>query len=346
MLGFQTERGSGGREGLERDAWLQTVKWQALAARQVSGELKFASVWTWGWANWGQRGLDPDKAAAACVFLWTRSHAYCDGPAAAGPDFDRSLVAGQIRMGGNVQCTSGSGQITYAAIRQLQTLTGDREIAYTSLLARQAESRYARVTTAQVLAAERGVIASRFDGSSSAYRAALSEANASVAVARGVIADQLRRGRIEATLSVPSPSGAAITSFYLAYPDLLTRSVEAKPAPWWLGGRTRGLALSSLAPALLFTMPGGRKALVRTMIGSYAVKPLGETVELGALPLERARPAISSALRSFARGAAFETWSVNRQTSLLSSAICRGDDLPAPGAVDLSMYLPFLAPTG
>jgi hypothetical protein len=97
---------------------------------------------------------------------------------------------------------------------------------------------------------------------------------------------------------------------------------------------------------LLFTMPGGRKGLVRTMIGSYAVKPLGETVELGALPLELARPAISSALRSFARGAAFETWSVNRQTSLLSSAICRGDDLPASGAVDLSMYLPFLAPTG
>jgi len=346
MLGFQTERGSGGREGLERDAWLQTVKWQALAARQVSGELKFATVWSWGWANWGERGLDPDKSAAACVYLWARSHAFCDAPSMAGPSFDRSLVEGQIRMAGNVQCTSGSGQITYAAVRQLQTLTGDREIAYTSLLARQAESRYARVTTAQILAAERGVIASRFGGSAAAYTAALRDAHASVAVARGVIADQLRRGRIESTLSVPAPSGAAITSFYLSYPDLLTRSVEAKPAPWWLGGRTRGLALSSLAPALLFTMPGGRKSLVRTMIGSYAVKPLGETVELGALPLERARPAISSALRSFARGAAFETWSTNRQAGLLPSVICRGDDLPAPGAVDLSMYLPFLAPTG
>ncbi|MDX6510162.1 MAG: hypothetical protein QOG81_1914, partial [Gaiellaceae bacterium] len=267
-------------------------------------------------------------------------------PSMAGASFDRSLVAGQIRMGGNVQCTSGAGQITYAAVRQLQTLTGDREIAYTSLLARQAESRYARVSTKQILAAERGVIASRFGGSSAAYGAALRDAHASVAVARGVIADQLRRERIESTLSVPAPSGSAITSFYLSYPDLLTRSVEAKPAPWWLGGRTRGLALSSLAPASLFTMPGGRKGLLRTMIGSYAVKPLGETVELGALPLERARPAIASALRSFARGAAFETWSVNRQTGLLPSVICRGDDLPAPGAVDLSMYLPFLAPTG
>jgi hypothetical protein len=346
ILGFQTERGSGGREGLERSAWFRTVKWQVLAARQVAAELKFQTVWSWGWANWGQRGLDPDKQAAACVYLWTRSHALCDGPTAAGDGFDRSLVEGQIVLSGGVQCTSAAGRITLTGIRQLQTLTGDREIAYTALLARLAESAHARVTTAQVLAAERGVIASRFGGSPGAYRAALRDAHASVAVARGVIADQLRRGRIEATLRAPAPSGAAITSFYLAYPDLLTRQVEAKPAPWWLGWRTRGLALSSLAPASLFTMPGGRKGLVRTMIGSYAVKPLGETVELGALPLERARPAISAALRSFARGAAFEGWSVDRQGGLLRSVTCRGDDLPAPGAVDLSMYLPFLTPTG
>ncbi|MDQ5821238.1 MAG: hypothetical protein M3540_07355 [Actinomycetota bacterium] len=346
MLGFQTERGAGGREGLERNAWLEVIKWQALAVQQASTELKFASVWSWGWANWGQRGLDPDKPAAACVYLWARSRALCDGPAAAGARFNASLVEGQLRVPGGLQCTSRSGSITLAGIRQLQTLTGDREIAYTALLARLAESTRARVTTAQVLAGERGVIASRFAGSVGAYRAALREAHASVAVARGVIADQLRRGRIEATLNAPAPSSAAVTSFYLAYPELLTRQVEAKPAPWWLGWRTRGLAISSLAPASLFTMPGGRKGLIRTMIGSYAVRPLGETVELGALPLERARPAISSALRSFARGAAFEGWSANRQSGVLPTVTCRSDDLPAPGAIDLSMYLPFLAPTG
>ena len=346
MLGFQTERGAGGREGLERNAWFEVIKWQALSARQVQSELKFQTIWSWGWANWGARGLDPDKPDAACVYLWARAPGLCNGPAAAGRAFNASRVEGQIRLGRGVQCTSSAGKITNGAIRQLQTLTGDREIAYTALLGRLAESSRSRVTTAQVLAAERGVIASRFGGSAGAYRAALRDARAGVAVARGVIADQLRRGRIEETLRVGAPSNAAITSFYLSYPEVLTRRVEAKPAPWWLGGRTRGLALSSLAPAPLFTMPGGRKGLVRTMIGNYAVRPLGETVELGALPLERARPAIAAALRSFARGVAFERWSSNRQGVILPTLICRRDDLPAPGAIDLSMYLPFLAPTG
>jgi hypothetical protein len=346
MLGFQTERGSGGREGLERSAWLQTIKWQALAARQVASELKFQTVWTWGWANWGQRGLDPDKPAAACVYLWTRAPGLCNGPEQAGPKFNASRAEGQILLQGGVQCTSAQGRITLGAIRQLQTLTGDREIAYTALLARLGESRYTRVTTAQVVAAERGVISSRFGGSAGAYYAALREAHASVAVARGVIADQLRRARIEATLHVPAPSGSAVSSFYLSYPELLTRQVEAKPAPWWLGGRIRGLALSSIAPESVFKMPGGRSGLVRTVTGSFAVKPLGEPVELGALPLSQARPAIVAALRSFARGAAFENWSANRQPAVFTTMICRGDDLPAAGAVDLSMYLPFLAPTG
>ena len=36
FLGFQTTKGSGGREGLEAEAWFRTVKWQALAARYVA----------------------------------------------------------------------------------------------------------------------------------------------------------------------------------------------------------------------------------------------------------------------------------------------------------------------
>src|SRR5207248_391392 len=73
MLGFHTELHQGGREGLKpAQAWFRTVKWQALSAKQVASEWPFATIWSWGWANWGQRGLDPDKPAAACVYLWTR----------------------------------------------------------------------------------------------------------------------------------------------------------------------------------------------------------------------------------------------------------------------------------
>jgi hypothetical protein len=199
------------------------------------------------------------------------------------------------------------------------------------------------VTTEQVLSAERVVVSTRFHGSDSAYHAALRSAHASLAIARGVIADELRRAKIQGRLAAPVPSSAAISAFYLAYPDVLTRPVSASPAPVWLGGRKRGLALSSLAPPSVFTLPGGRKSRVRTMDGSYLVRPLGETMPLGAVPLDRARPAISAALRQFARGAAFDRWTTQRQTGLLESAICRRDDLPQAGSVELATFLPFLA---
>ena len=122
--------------------------------------------------------------------------------------------------------------------------------------------------------------------------------------------------------------------------------MAAKPAPWWLGGSASGLALSSLAPAPLFRVPAGRASTVRAFDGSYVVRPLGRTMPLGALPLSRARTGIVAALRTFARGAAFERWTADRQTSALRQTICYRDDLPAPAAVDLSTFLPFLSPTG
>src|SRR5581483_8025215 len=71
MLGFQSGPGTGGREGLKpSSAWFDVVKWQALAAKEVAQELGLASVWSWGWGTFNTAGADPDKAAAACVYLW------------------------------------------------------------------------------------------------------------------------------------------------------------------------------------------------------------------------------------------------------------------------------------
>ena len=39
-----------------------------------------ATVWSWGWGTFNAAGADPDKQAAACVFLWTRDASLCDGP--------------------------------------------------------------------------------------------------------------------------------------------------------------------------------------------------------------------------------------------------------------------------
>ena len=62
VLGFQTRRGSGGREGLEpAGAWFEVAKLQALAAKQVARELGLAHVWSWGWAFFNEQAADPDK---------------------------------------------------------------------------------------------------------------------------------------------------------------------------------------------------------------------------------------------------------------------------------------------
>ena len=347
MLGFHTEPHQGGREGLEpAQAWFRTVKWQALSAKQVATEWRFGTIWSWGWANWGQRGLDPDKPAAACVYLWTRDHRLCNGPAMAGPGFVTSMTEGQIKLPGSVYCTVGRRQISTAAISRLSALTGDRQLALTALFARAVQSDQEQVDAADVLAAERAVVVQRFHGSAGAYRAALASAGANVTIARGILGDELRRVRVEARLYGGRPSGSAVARFYSAYPNLLARPVVVTPAPWWLGGSGRGLALSSLAPPSLFRVPAGRTSTVRAFDGLYSVRPLGQAMPLGALPLSRAREGIVAALRVFARGAAFERWTAAQQTSALRRTICARDDLPAPAAVDLSTYLPFLSPTG
>jgi len=345
MLGFQTQTGTGGREGLALDKWLQTIKWQALAARQAAEDLHFATVWSWGWGTFGTRGVDPDKPAAACVYLWTRAASLCDGPKWAGEGFDASRTEGQIRLPSGIVCSIGGSRIASAEFGPLVQLTGDRDLAFTALLERIAERRLVPISTDQMLAAERTVIATRFGGSASAYRAALAAARATVPAARQILADQLRRARIEATLPKSSPRESAIETFYLGYPDLLVRPVEASPAAPWLAGKKKGYALSELAPDALFGLRADGRSTVRTLNGSFKVHALGAAVPLGSLPLAQVRPAIRAALQAFAQGAAFEGWTAARQTSVLNQATCLGDNLPAPGSVDLSLFVPFLGPT-
>jgi hypothetical protein len=347
VLGFQTGRGAGGREGLEPPhAWYEVVKWQALAARQVASEWKVGSVWSWGWGHWGTSTADPDKAVAACVYLWTRSRALCDAPGMAGPEFNHSLSEGQINLPRGIQCQVGRRQVTTQAVTRLQALTGDRQLALTALYARAVEREEVRPSASSILAAERTVIALRFGGNVGAYRAALVAAGATPLLAREILGDSLRRAVIETRLPVRAPSAREISAFYLAFPELLARPVRVDPAPWWLGGRKVGIALSSLAPERVFKVKTGRTASVRSLDGLYTVRALGEPMALGALPLERARPAISAALTAFARGEAFERWASARQTSMLRVTTCLRDDMPAPGPVDLATFLPFLSLTG
>lgn len=344
MLSFLSEKGIGGRNGLQpASAWFQVVKWDALSAKEVASELRLGSVFSWGWQEWNRKEVDPTKPKAACVWLWARTRSLCNAPRMLGKGFDDSLTAGQIRLAKGTICQApGIDALGARAVGSLQTLTGDRNAALSSLFERNVEVAEQPVSRHALLAAEREVIADSFHGSRNAYVAALRAAHATVGTARGVLTDELRRARLELERYAPKPTAAEVAAFYSAYPDLLVRLVRVSPSAPWVAGGKRGLAIDEAAPQRLFALPAGRKAHVATLLGTFAVRPLGPAQPLGSLPLSAVRPAIVAALRGFERAQAFERWTIARQNVVLNRTTCLHDQLPQPAAIDLTEYLPFL----
>jgi hypothetical protein len=344
MISFATSPGFGGRSGLQpASAWYQVAKWEALSARQVAVETGIASVWSWGWGEWNAAEQDPDKPYALCTWLWVRSPALCDAPKAIGAGFDASLTEGQLSLlPAGAECVFGAQTLTTAAIQQLEQLTDDPDTATSAEFEQLVENAVAPVPESAVLAAEKAVILQEFRGSRAIYLGALAKAHASVDVARAILAGELRQAAVEATLPAGTPSAADIQTFYSSYPTLPVRLVSSTPAASWLGGKPKGLALSQVAPNRLFSLATGASGTIRTTQGTFTVKALQDAVPLGAVPLGKATPAIRAALESFQRGQAFEQWTVAKQRAALNTAICAGDDLPQPAAIDLTSYLPFL----
>jgi hypothetical protein len=343
MLGFQSRRGTGGREGLQpRQAWYRIVKLEALAARLVAKELDIGSVWSWGWAAWSDAERDPAKEAAACVWLWTRDPKLCDGPAMAGDGFEPSLIEGQPPKGG-VECLVGKARMTRRAVTQLAALTRERNFAKSTLLARLVMRQQVQVAGTDVLKAEASIVKARFGGSRARYLAVLRRARANRSIALGAIEDELMRRAIAHRIKVGPPSGRAIVDYYETFSSSPARPLEARPAPWWLKDRPIGLALSGLAPVNVFSLPGGIFTNVATGNGSIRVRPLGEELPLGAFPLAFARPSIRAALIESARETAFQTWLRAHEADALRRTTCARDDLPIAASVDLTSLLPFLA---
>jgi hypothetical protein len=347
FLGFQTTKGTGGREGLAAKPWFETVKWQALAARFVAQEMKVSSLWSWGWAEWttmpGEH--DPAKPKAACVYLWTRDPKLCNGPAAAGKGFNRSRTEGQLILAPGLRCKLGAAAVRWSAINPILKLTGDPELAFSNAFARAVEQRSAHVSYADILAAERSIVAARFNGSRGAYNAAIAQAHTGVSVARGIIGDELRRARIQAKFRVGGPSASQIADYRANYGDLQARLVQTKSQAAWLGGRRTGYALASTAPPQLMALASGRWASVWSPLGRVQVRPLGPPKTLSSLPLGSVRPSIRTALIEQAREEHFPAWLAAAQKSAFPEAICWRDQFPELGEVDLTNYLPFVALT-
>jgi hypothetical protein len=211
MLGFHSAQtpGIGGRQGLQpAAAWLRVVKWEALGARQVAADTGATSIWSWGWGTFGPESVDPDKAAAACVWLWTRDPTLCDGPGVGGPPFVTSLAEGQIVLPQGDYCGfAGGRRIATVTVDALARLTGDRHAAVTAAFEQAALQTTAKVREAQVLAVEKRAIARTFHGNRRAYLRALAKRHATLGVARSLIRDELRRRAIAAT---PAAAGAPL----------------------------------------------------------------------------------------------------------------------------------------
>jgi hypothetical protein len=340
MLTFSSTPGAGGRERLQPlSKWLDVVKWEALAAKQVAADTGIGSVWSWGWGTWNIAGNDPDKPIAACVWLWTRDRSLCDAPAVAnGSGFDPSLQVTKTLPSGAL-CVLDDATLSASSVAGLQRITGDRDIAYSAALQRLVLGEAAGARPSDVVAAERDVVADRFRGGRAAYLAALRKAGATLVSARAVLGDELRRKQIVSHLRIPAPSSRQIEAYYQTYAQAPARLVRAPRALAWLGNRKSGVALSTTAPGRVFRLPDGGHA----MLGGVKITAVGEAAPLGAFPLAAAAPSIRAALASHAREDAFRTWSSQRQNQALNRLECAKDDLPQPAPVDLTDWLPFLS---
>jgi hypothetical protein len=342
MLGFQASN----RGSMPAIPWFHHVKLQALAAKQVAREYGLGSIWSWGWQARNTAQADPDKEVGACVWLWTRNPKLCNGPEAAGPDFDPTFTTGQITLARGVRCVIRERAITYSGVGQLARVTGDPAVAFSAAYARAVLAGLVNVAREDVLAAERAIIASRFRGSRRAYRAALRRSRATQALAREIIADEVRQHRMGRRFRVGAATPEQIRSYYESVADTPARMVQVKPRAWWLGNRREGLAIGSLAPPQAFGIPIGKKWIrIRTADGLSRIRTEDATFPLGTFPLSLARPTVVAALKEIKRRQVFERWFARPLNDGLGRLRCSNDELPPVAVVDMTTYLPFLTLT-
>jgi hypothetical protein len=329
MLQFSSTRGAGGREGLQPlGKWLDVVKWEALAAKQVAYELHVPTIWSWGWASFNPSGNDPDKPTVACTYLWTRDHSLCNAPALAGSQLDQSLDVGATLPAGTV-CLLGKTALKATDLAAMARVTGDRDVAFSAVFEHAVLAAAKRADPAAVAAAERGVVLDRFHSSRTAYLAALATAKVTPALARTILGDELRRQAVEATLRVAPPTATEVQDWYASHATVQARTV-----------RLQKKVSLVLAPAdRIFALAPGASVT----IGGVKVTALGEAAPLAAFPFALAAPAVRAALVRESKGAAFETWVRRRQNQSLDALSCTHDQRPLPSAVALTDWAPFLA---
>jgi hypothetical protein len=347
MLGFQSGIGYAGREGLQpTDSWLEIVKLEALAAKEVASELGVATVWSWGWGTFDASGADADKAVAACTYLWTRDPMLCDVLQQVDGGFDGSIDEGQIELAAGVQCTVGTsklGVLTAAAVDRLQRVARGRQAALNALLVRYlVQGRI--VSPSRIRKAEAAIVYARFNGSHRRYVAALTKNGLTTETGRAVLLDELRLQNVEAGLKVPAPSAATVRAFRKSHGGTRVRMVTSSIPLAWLGNRKAGVAIpGSDAPPQVLRARSGQKLRVPTANGIARIT-IGSALPLRQTAGADADPSVSSLLRSTARRTAGATWLAGAATKALAGTTCLRDVLPSGTPQDIATRTPFLRP--
>ena len=89
FLGFHTNPGQGGRERLKpASAWFDTIKWQVLAIKQVSREIRWRRSGPGAGASGPRRIAIPTSRPPRASTSGRANHSLCAGPQMAGPKFD------------------------------------------------------------------------------------------------------------------------------------------------------------------------------------------------------------------------------------------------------------------
>ena len=343
MLTFSSTPKAGGREGLQPlSKWLDVVKWEAIAARQVAGELHLASIWSWGWAAFNPAGNDPDKpngrvrvALDAGPLALRRAGARGEG---------LRPVARRRRTPcrpGRCACSVRPGS-SRSDVSALNRLTGNRDLAYSAELQHAVLAAGCRSTDRRPSPqAEVDTILDHFGGSRSAYLAALVRAKATPALARRILADELRRRAVEShparCLRPARPRSASGSS---TYATMLARPVRAaKPCR---GSATCGAGSpsSGVAPGRLLALAAGRDGADRRREGD------GGSARRRRSARSRSRrllPRFATALVAQERHAAFAVWARRRENQSLGNLTCQHDQPPQPATVDLTDWLPYLS---
>jgi hypothetical protein len=343
QIQFNSSPGLGARAGLQPpSAWFEIVKLEALAAKHVVTQFRLAGVWSWGWATFVNTAVDPDKPAAACVWLWARDPALCDAPSVAGV-FDTATSQSELVLEPGLRCVFEDGRIDRKAIGRFTKVTGDEAYATSVLFEHAVLEAEQPVDPKDVLSAERAVVAASFGGDRGRYRATLAQAKLTLGDARAILTARLRRDLILSRFRPPSPTSPQIADFIATYADQPVRLVQTTAKAPWLGGAARGWAVSSLAPSQLFTLAAA--GTIDTADGSFTVTPLGPSLPLGLVPRSQAAAAAKIVLGRLAREQVYRTWLHGQEQQRLASAVCLNDRVPTPSPTDLSQFVPFLLPS-